>query len=66
MEREDGTSISTEEIERMRYLLKQIEAARIELANIQHYHHTYSISRVCEPAAYVVECKYNEKILWNN
>ena len=32
----------------MKDLLKQIEAARLELAAIQHYHPTDSITRICD------------------
>ena len=53
------------EIIRMRDLLKIIKNARIELAKIQNYHESYSIIRICEPAANIVHAKLGEDIHWN-
>lgn len=53
------------EIHRMRDLLKIIMNAKIELAKIQNYHESYSIIRICEPAAYLVKNMLGEHIDWN-
>ena len=59
-----GVTYSPEDINRMSFLLKQIESARLELAEIQHYHHSYSIMRVCEPASSIVKIALGEEIRW--
>jgi hypothetical protein len=53
------------EIHRMRDLLKIIMNAKIELAKIQNYHESYSIMRICEPAAFLVKNILGEHIDWN-
>ena len=63
---EKRAKFSDQEIKRMSHLLKQIEKARLELAEIQYFYSTCSINYVCEPASYIVEKILGDKIMWTN
>jgi len=60
IDREDGTLFTLNEIKRMKNLLKQINAARRELAEIQHLYSTCSVNRVSEGAERAVKLALNE------
>ena len=65
-EDEEKKVFSDQEINRMSHLLKEIEKSRLELAEIQNFYSTYSIYRICEPAANIVEKTLGEQIMWTN
>lgn len=65
LRREDDTIFTNEEVVRMKDLLEQIDIAKQELATIQHYHESYSIQRICEPASQIVkEAGYDVDYDW--
>ena len=62
MEREDGTIMTMEEILKMKELLIRLKEIKNQLADIQHYHHSFGIIRICEPAVDRVSKILNERL----